>query len=65
MLATKPIVKTLAEHRALSEAAAANNVLVCVEVHKRFDPIYVDAKDRIQVCTMGHVLSSMCVSMCL
>ena len=52
MLATKPIVKTLAEHRALSEAAAANNVLVCVEVHKRFDPIYVDAKDRIQVCTM-------------
>ena len=49
MLATKPIVKTLAEHRALSEAAAAANVLVCVEVHKRFDPIYVDAKDRIQV----------------
>jgi D-galacturonate reductase len=49
VLATKPIVKTLAEHLLLAEAAAKANVLVCVEVHKRFDPIYVDAKDRIQV----------------
>jgi len=36
------------EHHILNEAAAAAGVLVMVEVHKRFDPIYVDAKDKIQ-----------------
>merc|ERR1711992_294923 len=48
VLCTKPIVKTIAEHRALAAAAAAHKVLVAVEVHKRFDPIYIDARDRIQ-----------------
>lgn len=46
-MVTKPIVKTLEEHRLLYEAAMETGVLVMVEVHKRFDPIYVDAKDRI------------------
>lgn len=48
VLVTKPIVKTLAEHTELAAAADKAGVLVCVEVHKRFDPIYQDAYDRIQ-----------------
>jgi D-galacturonate reductase len=44
---TKPPVKTLAAHRALADAAAAAGRLCVVEVHKRFDPIYADARDRI------------------
>eukprot|EP00953_Heterococcus_sp_UTEX-ZZ885_P021389 11934-Heterococcus_DN1.PRE.1 len=47
-MVTKPVVKTLDEHRQLYEAAKKAGVLVMVEVHKRFDPIYVDAKDRIE-----------------
>ena len=48
VLVTKPPVKTLAEHRALVEAARSKGVLVAVEVHKRWDPIYADARDRIR-----------------
>eukprot|EP00904_Undaria_pinnatifida_P003744 jgi/Undpi1/13370/HiC_scaffold_8.g03029.m1 len=47
-IVTKPVVKTLEEHRLLHEAAKQAGVLVMVEVHKRFDPIYVDARDRIR-----------------
>ncbi|CAK9071827.1 scyllo-inositol 2-dehydrogenase (NAD(+)) [Durusdinium trenchii] len=47
VLTTKPLVKTLAEHQELSRLARENNVLVMCEVHKRFDPIYADARDRI------------------
>jgi len=47
VLVTKPPVKTLEEHRSLVEAAGRKNVLVAVEVHKRWDPMYVDARDRI------------------
>ena len=47
VLVTKPPVKTLEEHRSLVEAACKNNVLVAVEVHKRWDPMYADARDRI------------------
>jgi len=47
-IVTKPIVKTLEEHRLLHEAAKKAGVLVMVEVHKRFDPIYIDARDRIR-----------------
>lgn len=73
-IVTKPVVKTLKDHRALHEAAKEAGVLVMVEVHKRFDPIYVDARDRIRdlggmsymysymsqpkVCWLGH---HMCV----
>jgi D-galacturonate reductase len=48
VLIAKPIVKTLKEHRALVEAARRNGVLVAMEVHKRWDPIYADARDRIR-----------------
>jgi D-galacturonate reductase len=48
VLVTKPICKTLAEHAELAAAAHAANVLVVVEVHKRWDPIYVDARDRMR-----------------
>ena len=47
VLVTKPPVKELHEHKALVEAAKRKNVLVLVEVHKRYDPMYVDARDRI------------------
>lgn len=52
VLITKPPVKTLKEHRMLMDAAAQHGVLVQIEVHKRFDPIYMDACDRIQ--HLGH-----------
>ena len=48
VLITKPVVKTLEEHQKLQEEASKHGVLCCVEVHKRWDPIYVDARDRIQ-----------------
>jgi len=51
VLIAKPAVKTLAQHRALNAAAKKHGVLVAVEYHKRFDPIYTDAKDRIR--TLG------------
>jgi predicted dehydrogenase len=38
-MATKPMVKTLAEHQYLVEKARQNNVLLQIEVHKRFDPV--------------------------
>ena len=48
VLVTKPAVKTLEHHRILHEAALRNNVLVAIEVHKRWDPIYSDARDQLQ-----------------
>jgi len=48
VMATKPMVKTLAQHQALVEKAREKNVLLQIEVHKRFDPIYNDARMRIQ-----------------
>jgi D-galacturonate reductase len=48
VLVTKPCVKTLEHHTALVSAAEEAGVLVAVEVHKRWDPIYTDARDRIQ-----------------
>ena len=47
VLVTKPPCKELQEHQALAEAARRKGVLVMVEVHKRYDPMYVDARDRI------------------
>lgn len=47
VLTTKPLVKTLEEHHELLQLAKDKGVLVMCEVHKRFDPIYVDARDRI------------------
>ena len=51
VLITKPPVKTLEEHLQIKKAAEEAGVFVMVEVHKRFDPCYVDARDRIR--TMG------------
>ena len=48
VLIAKPIVKTLAEHLELMRLAEQNGVLVAMEVHKRWDPIYRDARDRIR-----------------
>lgn len=48
VLIAKPLVKTLAEHLQLLDAARKRNVLVAMEVHKRWDPIYVDARNRIR-----------------
>lgn len=48
VLITKPTVMTLEQHRQLHEAAVRYNVLVATEVHKRWDPIYSDARDRIR-----------------
>ena len=46
VMVTKPIVQTLEHHKILVEAAKKMNVLVGVEVHKRLDPFYADARDR-------------------
>jgi D-galacturonate reductase len=43
----KPLVKTLEQHQMLLQAAREKGVLVATEYHKRFDPIYADARDRI------------------
>jgi D-galacturonate reductase len=48
VLVTKPAVQTLEQHKKLIEAAKKHNVLVAIEVHKRWDPMYADARDRIQ-----------------
>jgi len=48
VMITKPPVKTLKEHLALMEAAKKKDVLCVAELHKRFDPIYTDARDRIR-----------------
>jgi len=52
VLIAKPIVKTVSQHRQLIEAATKRNVIVAMEVHKRWDPIYSDARD--QVRQLGH-----------
>lgn len=47
-LVAKPLVKTTKEHKKLQKLARKNNLLLMLEVHKRFDPIYADAVDRIR-----------------
>lgn len=47
VLVAKPLVKQLHEHRQLVREANAQGVLLAMEVHKRWDPIYADARDRI------------------
>ena len=49
VMITKPPVKTLEEHAAIAEAAARKGVLCVIEVHKRYDPMYADAADRIHL----------------
>lgn len=45
---TKPLVHTLAQHRELAALALDRGVLSYVEVHKRCDPMYVDARARLR-----------------
>ncbi|KAJ3132822.1 hypothetical protein HK100_004960 [Physocladia obscura] len=51
VIIAKPAVKTVEEHRTLVEAADRKGVLAVVELHKRFDPIYADAREKIR--TLG------------
>eukprot|EP01126_Amoeba_proteus_P023980 TRINITY_DN2408_c2_g1_i2.p1 TRINITY_DN2408_c2_g1~~TRINITY_DN2408_c2_g1_i2.p1 ORF type:complete len:352 (-),score=53.58 TRINITY_DN2408_c2_g1_i2:94-1149(-) len=46
VLVTKPIVKSLENHLELCNLAKLKNVLVAVEVHKRWDPMYSDVQQR-------------------
>lgn len=46
------MVKTLKAHQELADKARKNGCLLQIEVHKRFDPIYNDARMRIQ--KLGH-----------
>lgn len=48
VMITKPPTKTLAVHNQLAALAKKADRLAVVEVHKRFDPIYQDARDRMQ-----------------
>jgi len=48
VLVAKPMVKELSDHLRLAELALQNGSLVAMEVHKRWDPIYRDARDRIR-----------------
>lgn len=48
VLVAKPIVKTVAEHDLLIEIANEKEVHLAMEVHKRWDPIYADARERIR-----------------
>lgn len=47
VLVTKPPVKTLEAHKELAAKAAQCGRICSIEVHKRYDPIYADARDRI------------------
>jgi len=52
VMVTKPAVMTVQAHLALEAAAKRHNVHVQVELHKRWDPIYSDARERMRN-TMG------------
>jgi len=46
VLIAKPAVKTLNEHQELLKEAQQRECLVAVEYHKRWDPCYADARER-------------------
>ncbi|CEM12189.1 unnamed protein product [Vitrella brassicaformis CCMP3155] len=48
VLVTKPAVMTVDEHIKLRDAARKYRVLVQIELHKRWDQIYADARERIR-----------------
>lgn len=52
VLVTKPAVKLLEQHQILIQEAEKHNVVVMVEHHKRFDPVYCDA--RAKAISLGH-----------
>lgn len=46
VLVAKPVVQLLQHHQKLERAASQAGVICAVEYHKRFDPIYNDARER-------------------
>jgi len=48
VLVAKPLVKHLSEHKTLAKLSREKELLLMLEVHKRFDPIYADAVDQIR-----------------
>jgi len=48
VMVTKPAVKTLEEHLELLKLIEEKKVLVSIEVHKRWDPMYSDAQQKIK-----------------
>ncbi|MEN8772036.1 MAG: Gfo/Idh/MocA family oxidoreductase [Akkermansiaceae bacterium] len=48
VLVAKPIVKTVAEHDSLIEISRKKSVIIAMEVHKRWDPIYSDAREKLR-----------------
>ena len=53
--AAKPVVQTLADHDTLIALAASHGVLCAGELHKRWDPFYMDASDRISSGSLGQM----------
>lgn len=51
VLVLKPLTKTVAAHAELIVEAHRRGLLIAADYHKRFDPIYADARDRIR--TLG------------
>ncbi|MDA7516532.1 Gfo/Idh/MocA family oxidoreductase, partial [bacterium] len=48
VLVAKPIVKTIEEHDSLIEISREKKSTIAMEVHKRWDPIYSDAREKIR-----------------
>ena len=60
VICTKPIVMKLADHVKIVAAAKKAGVLVDIEVHKRYDFIYADARSKIrEMGDCGHFVSYM------
>ena len=53
VLIAKPVVQTLDDHSALIALSQQHKVLVAGELHKRWDPFYADASDRISSGGLG------------
>ena len=56
VLIAKPVVQTLADHTSLIALSHEHSVLVAGELHKRWDPFYADASDRVS----GGLLGPLC-----
>lgn len=62
VMVAKPLVLDFQQHQLLSQLAKSRNRLLLVEVHKRFDPIYADARQRLnsgQIGDFGYFYSYM------
>lgn len=48
VMVTKPLVMRLEDHHTLLQECRPRNVLLCCEVHKRWDPCYNDARHKMR-----------------